>query len=221
MSNRMSIVRGVAAAGVLAIASETHAQASLQRDDLFRLRSVSRVSPASDAAIAEALVWARPMPPADAPLPAEAQKRLDEYRQRERSFKSGLAPPRGGSAEEHELYEKRIAIERVIFSLFPRRDGAKVAAGFALDADLDREAPFIDELLRDLPVPWLAPYLNLIAGHRKLRAGETEDARRQLARARDGGHPLIRIAAEYFLNSPTHQVTNSPITAGPLSSLLL
>jgi hypothetical protein len=32
-----------------------------------------------------------------------------------------------------------------------------VAAGFALDVDLDREAPFIDELLRNLPVPWLAP----------------------------------------------------------------
>ena len=133
-------------------------------------------------------------------LPADAQKRLDEYRQRERSFKSGLAPPRGGSAEEHELYLKRVDIERVIFSLFPRKDSAKVAAGFALDADLDREAPFIDGLLRNLPVPWLAPYLNLVAGHRKLCAGAAEDARRQLARARDGGHPLIRVAALHLLD---------------------
>jgi hypothetical protein len=132
-------------------------------------------------------------------LPADAQKRLDEYRQREQSFKSGLAPPRGGSAEEHELYRKRVDIERVIFSLFPTKDSAKVAAGFALDADLDREAPFIDVLLRNLPVSWLAPYLNLIAGHRKLCAGDAEDARRQLARARNGGHPLIRVAAEYLI----------------------
>jgi len=158
---------------------------------------------ASDAAIAEALVLARPMPAADAaaPLPPDAQKRLEEYRQRERSFKSGLAPPRGGSVEERELYGKRVDIERVIFSLFPRKDSAKVAAGYALDADLDREAPFIDGLLRNLPFPWLAPYLNLIAGHRKLCAGEAEEARRQLTRARDGGHPLIRVAAEYLITT--------------------
>ena len=133
-------------------------------------------------------------------LPADAQKRLDEYRQREQSFKSGLAPPRGGSAEEHGLYQRRVGIERVIVSLFPRKDSAKVAAGFALDADLDREAPFIDGLPRNLPVPWLAPYLNLVAGHRKLCAGAAEDARRQLARARDGGHPLIRVAALHLLD---------------------
>jgi hypothetical protein len=144
-----------------------------------------------------------PMAPPDrtSGLPPDAQKRLDEYRQRERSFKSGLTPPRGGSAEERQLYQKRVDIERVIFSLFPGKDSAKVAAGFALDADLDREAPFIDRLLRDLPVPWLAPYLNLIAGHRKLCAGADDDARRQLARARDGGHPLIRIAAEHLITT--------------------
>jgi hypothetical protein len=157
---------------------------------------------AGAGAVAEALVLGMPMAPPErtSGLPADAQKRLDEYRQRERSFKSGLAPPRGGSAEEHQLYQKRVDIERVIFSLFPRKDSAKVAAGFALDADLDREAPFIDGLLRDLPVPWLAPYLNLVAGHRKLCAGEVEAARRQLARARDGGHPLIRVAALHLLN---------------------
>jgi hypothetical protein len=160
------------------------------------------------------------MPPSDltAGLPGDAQKRLDGYRERERSFKSGLTPPPGGSAEEQQLYEKRIAIERVIFSLFPRKDSAKVAAGFALDADLDREAPFIDELLRNLPVPWLAPYLNLIAGHRKMCDGRTEDGRRQIARARDGGHPLIRIAAAYFMDSSLHELANSPTTAVPLCS---
>jgi hypothetical protein len=94
-----------------------------------------------------------------------------------------------------------VRVERVIVSLFDRQDAPKVAAGFALDVDLDREAPFIDELLRNLPVPWLAPYLNLIAGHRKLCAGATEDGRRQLVRARDGGHPLIRVAALHLLDA--------------------
>jgi hypothetical protein len=160
------------------------------------------------------------MAPSDvtAGLPGDAQKRLDGYRERERSFKSGLTPPRGGSAEEQQLYEKRIAIERVIFSLFPRKDSAKVAAGFALDADLNHEAPFIDELLRNLPVSWLAPYLNLIAGHRKQCDGRMDEGRHQLARARDGGHSLIRIAAEYFMNSPIHELANSPTTSVPLCS---
>jgi hypothetical protein len=88
----------------------------------------------------------------------------------------------------------------VIFSLFARKDSAKVATGYALDADLDHEASFIDGLLRNLPVPWLAPYLNLIAGHRKLCDGRADDGRRQLARARDGGHPLIRVAALHLLD---------------------
>jgi len=133
-------------------------------------------------------------------LPADAQKRADLYRERERLFKSGLTPPKGGSDEELQLYESRVRIERVIVSLFDRKDAPKVAAGFALDIDFDREAPFIDELLRNLPVPWLAPYLNLIAGHRKLCAGATADARRQLGRARDSGHPLIRVAALHLLD---------------------
>lgn len=153
--------------------------------------------------IARALVLNAPMPPAEAvsALPADAQRRLDDYRQRERTFKSSLAPPRGASTEEQRLYETRVSIERVIFSLFDQKDARKVAAGFALDVDLEHEAAFIDVLLRDLPVRWLAPYLNLIGGHQKLCAGETEDGRRQLARARDGGHPLIRVAADYLIHT--------------------
>ena len=111
----------------------------------------------------------------------------------------------------------------MLFCLFPRKDIARVAAGYASDADVSyewegasdpprREAAFIDGLLRDLQQPWLAPYLDLIAGHRKLCAsqlpgGESEAnraaiagaGRRQIARARDGGHPLIRVAAEHLL----------------------
>jgi len=134
-------------------------------------------------------------------LPADALKRADVYRERERQFRSGLTPPKGGSDEERQLYESRVRVERVIVSLFDRQDAPKVAAGFALDVDLDREAPFIDALLHNLPVPWLAPYLNLIAGHRKLCAGDAEAAERQLARARDAGHPLIRIAADYLMTN--------------------
>jgi len=163
---------------------------------------VLAAAPAGAAAVTHTLVAAVPLAGPDqiAALPPDVRKRAEVYRERERLFKSGLTPPKGGSAQELELYESRVRVERVIVSLFDRKDVSKVAAGFALDVDFDREAPFIDELLQGLPVPWLAPYLNLIAGHRKLCAGATEDARRQLARARDGGHPLIRVAALHLLD---------------------
>ena len=152
------------------------------------------------------------MPPPDrtAGLPGAAQKSLDASRRREAAFASRLGVPRGASAEEQTLHDRRVDIERTIASLFDHRDAARLAASYALDLDLDREASFIDDLLRDLPAPWLAPYLNLIAGHRKLCEGRTTSGRRQLAAARNGGHPLIRVAAELLLDSPTHQPTNSP-----------
>ena len=158
--------------------------------------------PAGAAAVTRALVSGVSIAAPDqmGALPADVLKRADVYRERERQFRSGLTPPKGGSDEELQLYESRVRVERVIVSLFDRQDAPKVAAGFALDVDLDREAPFIDELLRNLPVPWLAPYLNLIAGHRKLCAGAIEAGRRQLVRARDGGHPLIRVAALHLLD---------------------
>jgi hypothetical protein len=75
-----------------------------------------------------------------------------------------------------------------------------------------REAKFIDRLLVDLPKPWLAPYLNLVAGHRKLCASEMDgaaadarshaliqEARRQLTRARDGGNRIVRTVADHLL----------------------
>ena len=71
-----------------------------------------------------------------------------------------------------------------------------------------REAKFIDRLLADLPKPWLAPYLNLVAGHRKLCASEmdgvaaddrsralTADARRRWSR-RQTAPPADRVVAE-------------------------
>lgn len=155
--------------------------------------------PDAAAAVARALLMGQPMPAPDTAgdLPPAAQKRLMEYREREAAFRSGLTPPRGADDEERTLFDRRVAVERVIYCLFPRRDSAKVAAGFAFDADFERPAAFIDGLLRDLPVPWLAPYLNLVGGHEKLC--HEGDGRRELAAARDGGHPLIRVAAEYLI----------------------
>ncbi len=167
------------------------------------LQALGRLSAQPDgaAAVAQALLNGVPMAPPDrtAALPADAQKRLRKYREREAAFKSGLGPPRNATADEQAIHDRRIGIERVIFSLFPRRDSAKVAATYAFDTDLDREAAFIDGLLTDLPMPWLAPYLNLVAGHRKLCDGETESARRQLEVAREGGHPLIRVTADHLV----------------------
>jgi hypothetical protein len=179
------------------------------------------------AAIADAVLWGKEMPASalTADLPKNVQSQLTEYLERERTFRSAITPPPGPTNEERETYDRRVGIERVVFCLFPRGDSAKVAPLYALDVDIEpdwqgmpemprREARFIDRLLADLPKPWLAPYLNLVAGHRKLCASEmdgaaaddrsramTEDARRQLTRARDGGNRLIRIVAERLLTT--------------------
>jgi len=176
------------------------------------------------AAIADAILWGREMPPAEqtASLPKDVQQPLAEYRQRARTFQSALKAPPGATDTERALFDARVAIERVVFCLFSRREAGRVAASYASDvevagawegaADARREAVFIDGLLGALPQAWLAPYLNLVAGHRKLcasrlpgidsdaeRGGLAEAGRRQLARARDAGHPLIRVAAEEVL----------------------
>jgi hypothetical protein len=173
------------------------------------------------AAIADAVLWGKAMPPSalSADLPKNVQSPLTEYLERERAFHSGLTPPPGATAEERETYERRVGIERVVFCLFSRGDSATVAPQYALDADIEpnwegmaemprREARFIDRLLVDLPKPWLAPYLNLVAGHRKLCASEmdgastlTADARRQLTKARDGGNRIVRIVADHLLTT--------------------
>src|SRR3954466_9944123 len=179
------------------------------------------------AAIADAVLWGKEMPASalTPDLPRNVQSQLTEYLERERSFHTALTPPPGATADERETYDRRVGIERVVFCLFPRGDSAKVAPLYALDADIEpdweglpenprREAKFIDRLLADLPKPWLAPYLNLVAGHRKLCAGEmdgasadartrdlTAEARRQLTRARDGGNRVIRFVAEQLLTS--------------------
>ena len=179
------------------------------------------------AAIADAVLWGKTMPASalTSDLPKNVQSQLAEYLQRERGFRSALLPPPGATPEERETYQMRVGIERVVFCLFPRGDSTRVAPQYALDADIEpdwqgmpemprREARFIDRLLADLPKPWLAPYLNLVAGHRKLCASEmdgaaadarsrdlTREARRQLTRARDSGNRLIRIVADHLLTT--------------------
>src|SRR5262249_8063312 len=154
------------------------------------------------AAIAEALVLGAPAPAPDATagLPGDAQKQLAEYRAREATFKSALTEPPGADAAERALYDRRVAVERVVVALFPRRDSAKTAAAFALDIDLDHVASFADDMLRDLPVPWLAPYLNLLAGHAKLCGDRPADAKHTLTLAQKSGVPPIRVAAEDLLS---------------------
>lgn len=189
-------------------------------------RAGAAADAAGAAAVADALLWGHVMPPPEVTsnLPSGVQRSLTEYRRREEEFKSGLTPPPGATDEEQAVFEQRVGIERVVYSLFPRRDSARIASLYALDVDFSltwegaadlprREAAFINQLLRDLPQPWLAPYLNLIAGHRRLCAGELEsasgsdgaasirDAQRQLAAAADGGVPLIKVVAEYLATS--------------------
>jgi len=164
------------------------------------------------AAIVDALLAGGAMPPPSdaASLPGEAQKRLVEYRRCEAAFKSQLTPPPGAGDDERAIYERRVGVERAVACAFPRPDAARVAAGFALDVDLDREAGFADDLLRDLPVRWLAPYLNLMAGHAKLCRGNANDGRRQLAAAAGGGNALIRVAAEYLSATSAPPCSPSP-----------
>jgi hypothetical protein len=189
-------------------------------------RAQAAADSAGAAAVADALLWGRTMAPPEttAKLPWGVQRSLSEYRKREDEFKSGLTPSPRATAEEKAVFAQRVGIERVVFCLFPRRDSARIASIYALDVDVSltwegaadlprREAAFIDQLLTDLPQPWLAPYLNLIAGHRRLCAGELEsasgsdgaaairDAQRQLALAADSGGPLIKVVAEYLATS--------------------
>jgi hypothetical protein len=152
------------------------------------------------------------MPPAGdaAPLPADAQKSLAAYRKCEVAFKSRLASPRGATQEERTIYERRVGIERAVACAFPRGDAARVAAGYAVDVDLEHEADFADSLLRDLPVKWLEPYLNLTAGHAKLCGGRADAGRRQLMAAGKGGNALVRVAADYLLATAAPPCSPSP-----------
>jgi hypothetical protein len=164
------------------------------------------------AAIVEALLLGGAMPPADqtASLPADVQKRIAEYRRCEASFTSRLTKPPGAGDDERAIYARRVGVERAVACLFPGRDAARVAADLALDIDFDREGEFIDTLLRELPVRWLEPYLQLAAGHAKLCGGEADSARRQLSAAAKGGSAIVQTAAEYLLATAAPPCSPSP-----------
>jgi len=216
------LVRKAFSAGRAQVVAAAFLAAASLGGPIARAQADSEV--AAVAAVADALLWGHAMPPPEttAPLPSGIQRSLAEYRKREASFRSALTPPPGATPEEQRLFEQRVGIERVVFCLFPRRDSARIASLYALDVDVSfdwegaserprREAAFIDQLLSDLPQPWLAPYLNLIAAHRRLCAGELDahagadsaqgasqrDAHRKLALAQDQGSPLIRVVAAY------------------------
>jgi hypothetical protein len=153
-------------------------------------------------AVADALLWGRPMPPASATADLRSDERdlLAAYRRRDAMFKSTLIPPPRATPDEESVFATRLGIERVVFGLFDRRDSARIAGMYALDADVAFAQPgFADVMLRGLTQKWLAPYLNLVAGDLRLCVGREAEGRRQLVAARDGGHPLIKIVAEQLL----------------------
>lgn len=173
-------------------------------------------------AVAAAVLFGQRMPPpaTTADVPVALQSRLADYRKREAAFRSGLTPPPGATPYEQRSFEQRVGIERVVFCLFDRRDSARIAALYALDVEVApdwetvpeqprREANFINQLLTDLPQPWLAPYLNLVAGHRRLCAAQMDGedrqdvtrAKGQLSVAAKAGHPLIRAIAEHLITT--------------------
>lgn len=181
------------------------------------------------AAIMESLLYGFEMAPPSrtAGLPADAQRSLATYRERERLFKPTIKPPANLDGPEGSGYFKRVGLERALFCLFDRSDSLQLAEeystrirllyeweGFA-ESPLS-EAASADAFLaqhRNSPV---APYARLFAGHRKLCAvsglegldpksdrarGIARDANMQLALARDAGHPLIRTVADYLLTT--------------------
>jgi hypothetical protein len=202
------VVRGAFPAGRQVVATVIAAFASFVFV-AFRPGAVASVASAQTAvtssaaiAVADALLWGRAMPASDvtAGLPSDQQELLASYRRREAAFKSTLTPPPRATKEEEIVFAQRVGIERVVFSLFDRRDSARIAGMYALDADVGFTQPgFADAMLNNLTQKWLAPYLHLVSGDLKLCVGREAEGRRQLIVARDGGHPLIKVVAEQML----------------------
>ncbi len=195
----------------------------------FMVTLVQAAEPTGAAAIMEALLYGFEMAPADRTtgLPGDAQRSLERYRQRERSFKPTIPRPSNLDGPQGSVYFKRVGLERALFSLIDRPDSLHLAEeystqiallyeweGFA-DSPLT-EAASADEFLAQHRKSPVAPYVQLFAGHRKLCAvsglegldpnsntaqGIARDADADLKTARDAGHPLIRIVADYLLAS--------------------
>lgn len=183
------------------------------------------------AAVAEALLFGLDMATETrtSGLPPDVQQRLVRYRQREASFASTIAPPADLDGPLGSLYFKRVRMARAIFSVVDRPDGLAAAEsvvthiqflyeweGFA-EGPL-REAVSAEAFLAEHRASPAAPYLHLFAGHRRLCAlghlegldPQSPEGRQvaaaadwQLARARDAGDPLLRVAAEYLMRTRT------------------
>jgi hypothetical protein len=181
------------------------------------------------AAIMESLLFGFEMAPATrtAGLPADARRSLGNYRERERLFKPTIKRPDNLDGPEGSEYFKRLGLERALFCLFDTSDSLQLAEeystqirllyeweGFA-DSPLT-EAASADAFLAEHRNSSIAPYVRLFAGHRKLCAVSglegvnpksdravaiASDADMQLRLARDAGHPLIRIVADYLLKT--------------------
>ncbi len=160
---------------------------------------------------------------------AEARRALEGYLRRAQRFRATLPLTAGRDGPERAMQLKRRQLERTLVALFDEPDIGRRAADYAArarlfyewegyaDAPLD-EAVFAEAFLGTQPDTPLAPYLRLFAGHRRLCAlGAVEgldptsaagrrvadDARDRLRRARESGHPLIRLAADRLLEHPT------------------
>jgi hypothetical protein len=209
--------------GAIAVAASWLMVTALATTSAVASPAAAASLPAGMDGVAAAVLFGLPMPApeATATVPIALQTRLADYRKREAAFRSTLTPPPGATPDEQRSFEQRVGIERVVFCLFDRRDSGRIAALYALDVDVEttdwerspeqprREANFINQLLTDLPQPWLAPYLNLVAGHRRLCASQIEGedgadaprARGQLGIAAKSGHPLIRAIAEHLITT--------------------
>src|SRR4029450_2220281 len=185
--------------------------------------------PIDAGALTESLLWGFEMAPPNrtSGLPADGQRRLVEYRRRERSCRQTVPRPqdRDRDGPLGSLYFKRVGLERALFSLNNRKDSLALAESFATtvkwlyewegfaDSPL-LEASSADEFLAQHRTSPLAAYLQLFAGHRKLCAASgldrldpqsardgriAREADAQLSAARDSGDPLIRVVAEYLL----------------------
>jgi hypothetical protein len=177
--------------------------------------------PTGAAAIMESLLFGFEMaPPArTAGLPADVQRSLTSYRQRQRIFKPSF------QRTDFRRSFKYVGLERALFCLFDRPNSLQLAEEYAsqtkflsewegfADSPLT-EAASADEYLAAHPNSPLTAYAHLFAGHRKLcavsglegrdpRSDEAREIRRegdrQLGLARDSNHPLLRVVAEYLL----------------------
>ena len=196
---------------------------------VFAVTLFQAAEPTGAAAILESLLFAFKLAPPTRTvgLPADAQRSLVKYRERDRLFKPTIKRPKSLDTPEGSVYFQRVALERALFCLYDRSDSLHMAEEYATELRLFyewegfaegplTEAASADAFLAKHRNSFVAPFALLFAGHRKLCAVSgsrdldpksdraraiARDADMQLGLARDAGHPLIRIVAEYLLET--------------------